>query len=159
MTETDLPRRLREALERYGQHEDGCDAWPQFASHFTGASHIGRCTCGLADALASAGGRGPTCPDCGAANPQRPLDHREGCSEASAGVAPAPPSDGVVMRGIPWGACDCFQRECLICGDGSGEASAPSPVVPRQTAEEENQGLPVSHSAVVNNQPPELGEQ
>jgi len=36
----------------YVQHKDGCDAWPRFDSHFTGASHVGKCTCGLAELLA-----------------------------------------------------------------------------------------------------------
>lgn len=40
------------ALREYGQHKDNCDAWPSFPSHFTGASHVGKCTCGFTAALA-----------------------------------------------------------------------------------------------------------
>ncbi len=45
--------RLRAALTRYGQHEDGCPAWPMFPGHFGAASHVGECTCGLSAAALS----------------------------------------------------------------------------------------------------------
>jgi hypothetical protein len=44
-------RALEKALLRYGQHEDGCLAWPAFPGYITGASQVGACTCGLTDSL------------------------------------------------------------------------------------------------------------
>jgi hypothetical protein len=45
---------LMTALARYGVHEDGCAAWPQFTGHVTGATKVGACTCGLSAALEKA---------------------------------------------------------------------------------------------------------
>lgn len=47
---------LTEALQTYGQHGDGCEAWPSFAGHFQAASHIGKCTCGFEATLAAVRG-------------------------------------------------------------------------------------------------------
>jgi hypothetical protein len=38
-------------LRSWVQHADGCEAWPQFTSHFTQATKRGTCTCGLDAAL------------------------------------------------------------------------------------------------------------
>lgn len=47
---------LTEALEKHGQHGDGCEAWPQFTGHFTQATQVGACTCGFSAALATVRG-------------------------------------------------------------------------------------------------------
>jgi hypothetical protein len=50
----DETKELLLELTKYVEHKDGCTAWPQFTGHFTSASRVGECDCGLNKALITA---------------------------------------------------------------------------------------------------------